>query len=78
MPSIIWHNKDDYMKKNFNMIDIVKYLCAILAAMGHVPPFGIQDSENIYYTLNFWMQNYFDRVTVSFFSFVVAFFCFEK
>lgn len=49
------------MKKDFRILDVTKFVCAILVVMIHVPPFGNNE------TLDFIFQKCLAKIAVPFF-----------
>lgn len=64
-------------KKNYNGIDFIKFLCAILVFIIHIPPFQGEVSEFAKY-VNFGLQHFACRVAVPFFFVSSGFFLFKK
>lgn len=67
--------------KNYNGIDLIKFICSIMVFMVHVPFF----TENIrgqlsppLFSANFWIANYFSRLAVPFFFVCSGFFLYKK
>lgn len=63
--------------KNYNGIDLAKFLCAILVFIVHIPPFQGEVSEFSKYA-NFGLQHYVCRVAVPFYFVSSGFFLFKK
>ena len=63
--------------KHYNGIDLVKFLCAILVFIIHIPPFQGEVSEFAKY-VNFGLQHFACRVAVPFFFVSSGFFLFKK
>ena len=64
-------------KKNYNGIDLIKFLCAILVFIIHIPPFQGEVSE-FAKNVNFGLQHIACRVAVPFFFVSSGFFLFKK
>lgn len=62
---------------NYNMVDLVKFLCAILVVSIHVAPFGNSDDELVL-LFNYGIQNYFSRIAVPIFFVTSGFFLYRK
>lgn len=62
-------------RKQYNAIDLVKFLCSIMVVMIHIAPFG-ENSE--YALLNYGIQNYATRIGVPFFFVASGFFLYKK
>ena len=60
----------------FNGIDIVKFICAFLVCVIHIPPFQT-DLFGLNH-LNFWLQNYLCRIAVPFYFTASGFLLFRK
>lgn len=60
----------------FNGIDIVKFICAFLVCIIHIPPFQT-DLFGLNH-LNFWLQNYLCRIAVPFYFTASGFLLFRK
>lgn len=65
-------------KTNYNSIDLVKLICAILVVMIHIEPFGTHDSGSVFNLLNYGIQNYLARIAVPFFFVCSGFFLYKK
>ena len=63
--------------KNYNGIDLLKFLCAILVFILHIPPFQGEASEFAKY-INFGLQHFVCRVAVPFYFVSSGFFLFKK
>lgn len=63
--------------KNYNGIDLVKFLCAIMVFIIHVPPFHGEISE-LHKSVNFGLQHCACRVAVPFYFVSSGFFLFKK
>ncbi len=61
----------------YNFVDIVKFLCAILVVSIHVVPFGSSDDQ-ILKLLNFGIKNCFSRIAVPLFFVMSGFFLYRK
>ena len=64
-------------KKNYNGIDLIKFVCAILVFIIHIPPFQGEVSEFTKYG-NFGLQHFVCRVAVPFYFVSSGFFLFKK
>lgn len=64
--------------KNYNALDLAKFICAVLVFMIHVKPFGSAPDGSIYSDLNFFIQQYAARVAVPFFFIASGFFLYRK
>lgn len=64
-------------KKNFESIDIMKFLCAILVVAIHISPLGSNDST-IAKLFNYGIQHYLARIAVPFFFMCTGFLVFRK
>ena len=60
----------------FNGIDIVKFICAIMICIMHVQPFSSDVSG--FTKLNFWIQNFPCRIAVPFYFTASGFLLFRK
>ena len=65
-------------KRNYNSIDLAKFICAIMVVSIHVAPFGKAESESILSLLNYFFQQYISRLAVPFFFVCSGFFLFKK
>ena len=63
--------------KNYNGIDLVKFLCAIMVFVLHIPPFQGEVSGLAKY-VNFGLQQYAFRIAVPFYFISSGFFLFRK
>ena len=63
--------------KNYNGIDLVKFLCAIMVFIIHIPPFQGEVSGLAKY-VNFGLQHFACRVAVPFYFISSGFFLFKK
>ena len=63
--------------ENYNAIDLVKFLCAIMVFTIHFPPFAVENST-AKQMLNFLLQNCLCRLAVPFYFIVSGFFLFRK
>jgi len=64
--------------KRYSGIDLTKFICSFFVIMGHVPPFGVHNSSNIYTMLNFGLTQYICRLAVPFFFICNGYFLFRK
>lgn len=64
-------------KKNYNGIDLIKFLCAILMFIIHVPPFR-EEAFELAGHVNFGLQDIACRVAVPFYFASSGFFLFKK
>ena len=64
--------------RQYNAIDLAKFVCAILVVMIHVAPFGNATSHSLFAYFNFGIQNYFARIAVPFFFVSSGFLLFRK
>ena len=64
-------------KKNFESIDLMKFLCAILVVGIHISPFGNSDCITIK-LLNFGIKQYIARIAIPFFFMCTGFLVFRK
>lgn len=60
----------------FNGVDIVKFICAIMVCIIHIQPFSTDVSE--VNKLNFWVQNFPCRIAVPFYFTASGFLLFHK
>ncbi len=65
-------------RKNYNCIDLAKFICAIMVVMIHIAPFGSPGETIIISHLNYFVQNYLTRVAVPFFFVCSGFFLYKK
>lgn len=65
-------------RKNYNSFDLAKFICSILVVIIHVPPFGKQESTNIFSYLNFVLQSGLCRMAVPLFFVFSGFFLYKK
>ena len=73
------YKQQDFMDRNYNAIDLAKFICAILVITIHVKPFGVPLYEgSIIDYLNFGVQKYLARIAVPFFFFSSGFLLFKK
>lgn len=63
--------------KNYNGIDLIKFLCSILVFIIHIPPFQGEVSGLVQY-LNYGLQHYICRLAVPFFFVCSGFFLYRK
>lgn len=63
--------------KNYNCIDLVKFLCAIMVFIIHIPPFQGEVLGSAKY-VNFGLQQFVCRVAVPFYFVSSGFFLFKK
>jgi serine/alanine racemase len=63
--------------KNYNGIDLIKFLCAILVFIIHIPPFHGEVSKFAEY-VNFGLQHFACRIAVPFYFVSSGFFLFKK
>ena len=63
--------------KNNNGIDLIKFLCAILVFVVHIPPFG-EGSSRLFQNLNYGLQHGICRIAVPFYFICVGYFLFLK
>ena len=61
----------------YNFVDIVKFICAILVVSIHVVPFGSSDDQ-ILKLLNYGIKNCFSRIAVPLFFVMSGFFLYRK
>ncbi len=79
-----YENKDNIVVTqftNYNVIDIVKFICSFLVIFIHIPFFTPLDGEEISAVgkyLNFGLQQYICRLAVPFFFVSSGFFLFKK
>lgn len=64
-------------RKNYNAVDAVKFICAILVVAIHIRPFGANDAS-VFKLLNFGLQQFCARLAVPFFFIASGFFLFSK
>lgn len=62
-------------RKQYNAVDLVKFLCAIMVVMIHIAPFG---TNGKYEFLNYVIQDYATRIGVPFFFVASGFFLYKK
>lgn len=68
-------------QNNYNGIDIVKFLCAIMVFIIHIAPLRgslTQTLSPVENEINFWLQNYLCRLAVPFYFVCSGFFFFKK
>ena len=70
-------NNSTPVKKNYNSIDLAKFVCAILVVMIHVAPFG-ESANSTIVTLNFAVRKCLARTAVPFFFIASGFFLYRK
>ena len=71
------HELRNPVTKNYNGIDLIKFLCAFLIVAIHIDPFqggGSVWAERI----NYWTNNYLTRIAVPFYFVTTGFFLFRK
>ena len=73
----IWQT-DRQTDRQYNSIDLFKFLCSILVVMIHVKPFGNVDSKSLLAYCNFGIQNYLARIAVPFFFVSSGFLLYRK
>lgn len=64
-------------KANYNAIDLIKFICAILVCILHMPPFG-KDTEGVLYYFNYGFTAFLCRLAVPFYFICSGFFLFYK
>lgn len=64
-------------QKNYNGIDLIKFLCSILVFIIHIPPFQGETSGLAQY-INYGLQHYISRLAVPFFFVCSGFFLYRK
>ena len=67
--------------KNYNAIDVVKFVCAILVIFIHIPPITTPIGGTLSpleKTVNFWLQNFLPRLAVPFYFVCSGFLLFRK
>jgi len=69
--------KSTAIKKNYNAIDLAKFISAILVVMIHVAPFGESNASTVV-TLNFAVRKCLARTAVPFFFIASGFFLYRK
>lgn len=62
---------------NLNGIDLIKFFCALLVFIIHVPPFR-GNISGVGQTINFYLQHYLGRIAVPFYFVCSGFFLFRK
>lgn len=70
----------DNVKKDYNLIDLTRFFCAILVVMIHIPPLGdytLLSSPVLRFT-NYWLQNFLARIAVPYFFITNGFFLYSK
>ena len=65
-------------ERNYDTVDFLKILCAILVLMIHIPLFGYSPSRKVLEGVNFVVQNCFARIAVPFFFVASGFFLYRK
>ena len=70
-------NQSQKKDKNYNGIDVAKFICSLLVVAIHVDPFGATENSILVY-LNFGIQQYFARFAVPFFFIASGFFLYKK
>ena len=63
--------------KNYNAIDLIKFICAIMVFLIHIPPFQGEVTGFSKY-INFGLQHYLCRLAVPFYFVSSGFFLFKK
>ena len=64
--------------QEFPVIDLIKFLCAILVVVSHVPPLESFTANAFAENLNFGMIHYLARIAVPFYFSAAGFFLFRK
>lgn len=64
--------------KNYNAIDIAKFICSILVVMIHIAPFGVQENTTVFSYLNFILQHGICRIAVPLFFMFSGLFLYQK
>ncbi len=63
----------------FNGIDVVKFICAVLVCILHIPPFNGRELEvDIFRYINFILQQYLCRIAVPFYFVTSGFLLYRK
>ena len=57
----------DREDKNYNGIDLAKFICSVLVVAIHFAPFGTYDSYELNQYIDFWVQNFLCRIAVPIF-----------
>ncbi|MGN1479071.1 MAG: acyltransferase family protein [Acutalibacteraceae bacterium] len=65
-------------QQNYNFLDLVRFICALLVVTIHVEPFGLAETTSLFGYLNFGIQNYLARIAVPFFFVASGFFLYKK
>ena len=65
------------LHKNYNGIDLIKFICAIMVFIIHIPPFQGETSPLMGY-MNFGLQHFICRLAVPFYFVSSGFFLFRK
>lgn len=60
-------------KQNYNAVDLIMLMCAILVVAIHIAPFGT-DSTGVLAGLNWVFQSYLARIAVPFFFIASGYF----
>lgn len=68
----------DREDKNYNGIDLAKFICSVLVVAIHFAPFGTYDSYELNQYIDFWVQNFLCRIAVPIFFVSSGFFLFKK
>ena len=64
-------------RKNYNGIDVAKFICSILVIAIHVDPFATSDNSTLQ-QLHFFLSQYIARIAVPFFFIAAGYFLFRK
>lgn len=64
--------------KNYNSVDIAKFICAILVVMVHVAPFEVSNNSTLFSNINYILQNGVCRVAVPLFFVFSGYFLYRK
>jgi hypothetical protein len=66
-------SEKECMKKQYDCVDLLKFICALLVVAIHVDPLSSYSTS-----LNFWVQNWFARIAVPFYFISSGYFLFRK
>ena len=64
--------------RNYNSVDLAKFICAVFIIMLHIAPFGQAAKDSVPYYLNFGIQKYAARLAVPFFFITSGYFLYRK
>lgn len=64
--------------RNYNAVDLAKFICSILVMTVHIYPFGFSDETGPIRYMNDLFENYLSRIAVPFFFVCSGFFLYKK